>query len=165
MVEEFRALGQDVEMEAARARSPPVQPNLLRRALRNLIENGVKYGGAARVAVRGRRRQIAIEVADGGPGIPEAELGNVQEPFVRLEASRNRETGGSGLGLTLARSAAQAHGGRLELENRPEGGPARADPAAGRALSLASPSDGSFWPEKALTLRLPHHSSSACGPR
>ncbi len=122
VVEEFRALGQNVEMEAGERRVAAVQPNLLRRALRNLIENGVKYGGGARVAVREADGGVAIEVADNGPGIPEAELGNVQEAFVRLEGSRNRGTGGSGLGLTLARSAALAHGGTLELENRPGGG-------------------------------------------
>ena len=65
---------------------------------------------------------LAIEVGDRGPGIPAEELANVQEPFVRMEPSRSRETGGSGLGLTLARAAAQAHGGTLELENRPDGG-------------------------------------------
>ena len=122
VVEEFHALGHDVEMESPERRIACVQPHLLRRAVRNLIENAVKYGGAARVAVRPLGDQVAIEVSDGGPGIPEAEMENVQEPFYRLEASRSRETGGSGLGLTLARAAAQAHGGRLELENRPEGG-------------------------------------------
>lgn len=122
LVEEFRTLGQPVEMVAGERLVASVQPNLLRRALRNLIDNGVKYGGAARVAVRDLGARAAIEIADDGPGIPEGEVGNVQEAFVRLESSRNRETGGSGLGLTLARSAALAHGGALELENRPEGG-------------------------------------------
>ncbi|HKR25762.1 MAG TPA: ATP-binding protein [Allosphingosinicella sp.] len=122
VVEEFRTLGEDVEMESGERRVAEVRPNLLRRALRNLIENGVKYGGGARVAVRAAGGEIAIEVADSGPGIPEDEIGNVQEAFVRLEGSRNRATGGSGLGLALARSAAHAHGGRLELVNRPEGG-------------------------------------------
>ena len=124
VVEEFHALGQDVEMEESERVTASVEPNLLRRAVRNLIENGVKYGGGSgvRVAVRRLGDHAAIEVADGGPGIPDAELDYVQEPFVRLEGSRNRETGGSGLGLTLARSAAQAHDGRLELENRAQGG-------------------------------------------
>ena len=99
-----------------------VQPNLLRRAIRNLIENGVKYGGAATVSVRDGGREIAIEIADQGPGIPDDELARVEEAFYRVEPSRSRETGGSGLGLTLARAAALAHGGRLKLENRPEGG-------------------------------------------
>jgi signal transduction histidine kinase len=122
VVEELRALGHEVTFHEGARQTASVQPNLLRRAVRNLIDNGVKYGGSAEVAVRGGERSIAIEVADRGPGIPEAEFGKVQEPFVRLEASRNRATGGSGLGLALARAAAEAHGGRLELENRPGGG-------------------------------------------
>jgi signal transduction histidine kinase len=122
VVEEFVTLGQPVEMLAGDRLVAEVQPNLLRRALRNLIENAVRHAGNATVSVRAAGEWVAIEVADNGTGIPEAELANVMEPFVRLEASRNRETGGSGLGLTLARSAAQAHRGRLELENRPEGG-------------------------------------------
>ena len=122
LVEEFRTLGQSVEMEPGERHVAAVQPNLLRRALRNLIENGVRHGGGARVAVRSEGDAVALEVTDDGPGIPEADLERVLEPFVRLEASRNRETGGSGLGLALARSAAQAHGGSLVLENRAEGG-------------------------------------------
>jgi signal transduction histidine kinase len=122
VVEEFRALGHDVSFEEGKRQTAAVQPNLLRRAVRNLVDNAVKYGGSAEVAVRATARGIAVEVADRGPGIPDAELGSVQEPFVRLETSRNRETGGSGLGLALARGAAQAHGGTLELENRPGGG-------------------------------------------
>jgi signal transduction histidine kinase len=122
VVEEFVTLGQPVEMEAGARIVAEVQPNLLRRALRNLIENAVRHAGNARVSVQMAGDRVALEVADDGPGIPEAELANVLEPFVRLEGSRNRQTGGSGLGLTLARSAAQAHRGRLELQNRPEGG-------------------------------------------
>jgi signal transduction histidine kinase len=123
IVEELRALGRAVTFVEGARQTAAVQPNLLRRAVRNLIDNAVKYGGSAEVAVRGAPDgAIAIDVADRGPGIPEAEFGRVQEPFVRLEASRNRETGGSGLGLALARGAAEAHGGRLELENRPGGG-------------------------------------------
>ena len=122
VVEEFRALGHDVSFEEGSRQTAAVQPNLLRRAVRNLVDNAVKYGGSAEVAVRARSGRIAVEIADRGPGLPEAALGNVQEPFVRLETSRNRETGGSGLGLALARGAALAHGGTLELENRPGGG-------------------------------------------
>jgi signal transduction histidine kinase len=122
VVEEFRALGKDVRFEEGVRLTAPVQPNLLRRAVRNLIDNAVKYAGSASVSVRTAEGGIAIEVADNGPGIPEASLGKVQEAFVRLEESRSRQTGGSGLGLALARGAAVAHGGRLELENRSEGG-------------------------------------------
>ena len=122
VVEEFRALENDVRFEEGPRLTAPVQPNLLRRAVRNLIDNAVKYAGSATVAVRAADGAIAIEVADSGPGIPESSIGKVQEAFVRLEESRSRETGGSGLGLALARGAAVAHGGRLELENRPQGG-------------------------------------------
>ena len=122
IVEEFRALGHDVELEPGSRETASIPPNLLRPAIRNLIENAVKYGGSARAGVRGSGDDVVIEIADKGPGIAEADLAQVQEPFVRLESSRSRETGGSGLGLTLARAAAQAHGGSLELENQAEGG-------------------------------------------
>ena len=122
IVEEFRSLGQDVHFEEGPRLTASVQPNLLRRAVRNLIDNAVKYGGSAVATVREHEGGVAIEVADNGPGIPDGAIGKVQEAFVRLEQSRNRETGGSGLGLALARGAAVAHGGRLELENRSEGG-------------------------------------------
>jgi len=122
VVEEFRVLGHDVTFEEGGRHKAAVQPNMLRRAMRNLVDNAVKYAGSAEVAVRATPGGIAVEIADRGPGIPDSALGSVQEPFVRLETSRNRETGGSGLGLALARAAAQAHGGKLELENRPDGG-------------------------------------------
>ena len=122
LVEEFRDLGHDVEMEAGGRQTAQVQLRLLRRAMRNLIENGVKYGGAARVAVHGNDSEVIVEVSDSGPGIAEEELERVQEAFYRIEPSRSRETGGTGLGLTLARAAVQAHGGTLELENQAQGG-------------------------------------------
>lgn len=122
VVEEYVALGQPVEMAESERLTARIQPNLLRRAIRNLVENAIKYGGSAEVGVRRAGKRIAIEVSDRGPGIAEAELERVQEPFYRVEPSRSRETGGSGLGLTLARAAASAHGGTLALENRPEGG-------------------------------------------
>jgi signal transduction histidine kinase len=122
VVEEFHSLGRKVEMEAGERLTAKVQPNLLRRAIRNLIENAVKYAGSAVVAVRAVADGVAIVVSDRGPGIEPGELARVQEAFYRIEPSRSRETGGTGLGLTLARAAAQAHGGSLELENREGGG-------------------------------------------
>lgn len=122
VVEEYRALGKDVALMDGARGSARVQPRLLRRAVRNLVANAVTYAGATQVAVRADGEDVLIEVIDTGPGIDAAELGKVLEPFYRVEPSRSRETGGSGLGLTLARAAAQAHGGELELENRPEGG-------------------------------------------
>jgi len=98
------------------------QPVALRRCIANLIDNAIKYGSAARVALSVDRSAVRIAVDDDGPGIPAAEAENVFRPFRRLEASRNRETGGTGLGLTIARAVARAHGGDVVLTNRPGGG-------------------------------------------
>jgi signal transduction histidine kinase len=98
------------------------QPAALRRAVRNLLDNAVKYGKAGSVHIRATPRTIEIDIDDEGPGIPEPELSRVLEPFYRLEGSRSRETGGVGLGLAITQSIVQAHGGTLELSNRPAGG-------------------------------------------
>jgi signal transduction histidine kinase len=92
--------------------------NEIRRAVRNLIENAVRYGGSARVSLRTEPDMFVATIDDNGPGIPEDRLEEVFEPFVRLEESRNNTTGGAGLGLTLARSIAREHGGDIVLENR-----------------------------------------------
>jgi len=97
-------------------------PVALRRLLTNLVENGLKYGGAVQGRVRAEGRLAVIEIDDNGPGIAPAELDRVFEPFFRSEPSRNRETGGIGLGLAVVRSVARAHGGDVTLHNRPEGG-------------------------------------------
>jgi signal transduction histidine kinase len=97
-------------------------PVALRRLLTNLVENGLKYGGAVQGRVRAEGRLAVIEIDDAGPGIPPGELDRVFEPFFRSEPSRNRETGGIGLGLAVVRSVARAHGGDVTLHNRPEGG-------------------------------------------
>ncbi|HYW15212.1 MAG TPA: ATP-binding protein [Allosphingosinicella sp.] len=122
VVEEFRELGRPAAFAASPRAVLSVQPNLLRRALRNLIDNAVAYGGGAVVAVEERPDGIEIRVEDEGPGIPAGRLEDVLDPFRRLETSRNRESGGAGLGLAIANAVAQAHGGRLELANRAEGG-------------------------------------------
>jgi signal transduction histidine kinase len=90
----------------------------LRRALRNLISNGVRYGKCARVSLAREGREAVLRIEDDGPGIPEGEIARMQEPFTRMDASRNSMTGGSGLGLTLARAIADQHGGALLLANR-----------------------------------------------
>ena len=92
--------------------------NEIRRAARNLIENAVRYGGGASVSLERTDEWFIINVDDNGPGIPANRLEEVFEPFMRLEASRNAATGGSGLGLTLARAIAREHGGEIVLENR-----------------------------------------------
>ncbi len=98
------------------------QPIALKRAVANLVENAVVYGKSARVRLGETPKEFEIGIADEGPGIPEAELERVFRPFYRLEASRNRESGGAGLGLAIARSVVRAHGGDIVLKNRPEGG-------------------------------------------
>ncbi|MCR6631423.1 MAG: ATP-binding protein [Magnetospirillum sp.] len=94
----------------------------LKRAVANLLDNARKYGGTARASLTETEGHVAVAIDDDGPGIPEAEFERVFAPFVRLETSRNRETGGTGLGLSVARAAARAHGGDIVLANRPEGG-------------------------------------------
>ena len=121
-VEDYEALGAEVTFEPSPRLPVEVQPNLLRRAVRNLIDNAVKYGRRARVRVVAEGKGAAIEVDDDGPGIPPDQIEAVVRPFERLEASRSRDTGGAGLGLAIARAVAEAHGGTLTLANRPEGG-------------------------------------------
>ena len=99
------------------------RPVAIKRALSNLIQNALNYGGAARIALaQPRDGMLAVHVDDDGPGIPPSELERVFEPFHRLEASRNRETGGTGLGLPIARNIVRAHGGDVALANRAGGG-------------------------------------------
>ena len=98
------------------------RPQALRRAITNLVDNALKYGGAARVTVLRETGRVVILVDDDGPGIPTEQQEKVFAPFYRLESSRNRETGGAGLGLALVRTIAHGHGGSVVLANRPEGG-------------------------------------------
>ncbi len=96
--------------------------NEIRRAVRNLVENAVAYGRKAEVSIEDGQGTYEVVVDDQGPGIPEKDRKRVFEPFVRLESSRNAETGGTGLGLTLVKAIAEGHGGRVVLEDRPGGG-------------------------------------------
>jgi len=98
------------------------RPVGLKRAVANLVGNALKYAGACEVVLEADQRQVTLTVKDNGPGIPESELEEVFRPFRRLEGSRNKETGGVGLGLAVVRSVAHAHGGTAQLMNRPEGG-------------------------------------------
>jgi len=98
------------------------RPVALRRALSNLVENAARYGGEALVSVLPQTDVIVVTIKDNGPGIPEDRLEDVFRPFFRLEDSRSRETGGTGLGMTVARTIVRAHGGDIILSNRDEGG-------------------------------------------
>ena len=99
-----------------------IRPHALNRALRNLIDNAVRYGGVAMVKLERAPGQAVITIADEGQGLPEEQLEAVFEPFVRLEGSRSRDTGGVGLGLAIARTIIQAHGGTVVLRNVAAGG-------------------------------------------
>ncbi|MBV9566165.1 MAG: HAMP domain-containing protein, partial [Bradyrhizobium sp.] len=94
----------------------------LRRVLANIVDNALKYGGAAHVRTALRPQAIVVSVDDEGPGIPERSRQAILEPFNRLEASRSRATGGAGLGLAVVRSLVEAHGGTIELTAAPGGG-------------------------------------------
>jgi len=119
---DYQDMGNTVELEGRL--EPPFsgRPHALRRCITNLVDNAIRYGRRATVRTEEGSDQITIRVLDEGPGIPEQELEHSFEPFFRGESSRNRETGGTGLGLGIARNIARAHGGDLALKNRPGGG-------------------------------------------
>jgi signal transduction histidine kinase len=122
VVDDFRELDHEVEFEEAPRLKMHLRPSLMRRAVRNLIENAVKYGGGTQVRLLSGEQTVAIEVVDRGPGIPADKLVAVFDPFTRLETSRNRDTGGIGLGLALARAIVNDAGGDITLANRAGGG-------------------------------------------
>ncbi|MDH5535180.1 MAG: ATP-binding protein, partial [Betaproteobacteria bacterium] len=120
--EDAHEVGGKVAIDGA-ARAPYYgHPQSLKRCLANLIGNAVQYGQSATISVSDAADRLQISIRDEGPGIPEAELERVFEPFHRLEGSRSRDTGGTGLGLAIARNIARAHGGDIVLRNVPQGG-------------------------------------------
>ncbi len=100
----------------------PLHPSAVKRAFANLVNNAVTYGGGAQVTAARSGAGVLVRVEDTGPGIPKADLDRVFEPFQRLEHSRNRGTGGVGLGLAIARQAIGNEGGSVRLSNRKGGG-------------------------------------------
>ncbi len=122
VIDEAAETGGDASVDRVEKTVIQGDPVALKRLVANLVENALKYGGAARGRVFAEPGMAIIEVDDDGPGVPPAELERVFEPFYRGEPSRNRETGGIGLGLAVVRSLARAHGGDVVLINRPGGG-------------------------------------------
>ncbi|WP_164118709.1 ATP-binding protein [Sphingorhabdus sp. Alg239-R122] len=118
VAEEFADLGKDVELAESPRIVMPLHITWMRRAVRNLISNAVRYGEQARISLYQAEDSVIIRIDDDGPGIAEADMARMFEPFARLESSRNLATGGSGLGLTLARAIAEQHGGKLRIANR-----------------------------------------------
>jgi signal transduction histidine kinase len=129
-------MGQDVTFAGAPRSHYLGRPSSLKRALRNLIENAVTYGRRARVALEAGQDEWRIVIDDDGPGIPEADFERVFAPFVRLEESRNPETGGVGLGMAISRSIVRGHGGDITLENR-----RRAHGIEGLRVTIRLPTD------------------------
>lgn len=115
-------LGAPVTCETEGVVTAMCRPGEIRRAVRNLIENAIRYGTQARVTIAKDEGDVVITVTDKGRGIPPDQIESVFQPFSRLETSRSRETGGHGLGLTIARAIARSHGGDVVLVNLPEGG-------------------------------------------
>ncbi len=127
IVEDERALGRQVSLEEAAPENGNAMPyvgklSVLKRAVTNLIDNAAAHGKHVAVRIDDSTAVLRVVVEDDGPGIPEADLVRVTEPFVRLDASRSLDTGGVGLGLAIVRDAAAYHGGTLRLENRSAGG-------------------------------------------
>lgn len=114
--------GHDVKLTGRGGIAVMAQPNALRRCLTNLLDNAIKYGKLARLHVSRESDRLVLRIRDAGPGLPSDQLEAVFDPFFRLESSRSRDTGGTGLGLTIARNIAENHGGALALRNHPDGG-------------------------------------------
>lgn len=123
LVEDMRDGGKPASMTPSPFPVPIMGRRMaLRRAIANLLENAVKYGQRADIAIAVTGENVTVTIDDDGPGIPETEFDNVFRPFFRLEGSRSRDTGGTGLGLSVANDIVRAHGGEIGLANRPEGG-------------------------------------------
>lgn len=123
LVYDYQDIGKPVTLSESVAGAAMIRRQALRRVLGNLIDNAIKYAGAAEVSARhGDQGGLCIAVCDRGPGIPHEELDRVLQPFYRLEGSRNRDTGGAGLGLAIAAQLTRAIGGSLQLSNRQGGG-------------------------------------------
>jgi signal transduction histidine kinase len=119
---DYAESGGSVEIRGGTTRPYAGRPLALRRCLTNLIDNALRYGKRATVVVDDSPATLTLRVQDEGPGLPADQLERAFEPFFRGEASRSRDTGGTGLGLGIARNVARAHRGDLVLANRPQGG-------------------------------------------
>ena len=115
--DDLSAAGHQVELLDGDSPRLTGQPMALRRAFSNLIENGAVYGQRAVIAIEQRETNIKVAIADQGPGIPIEMQNKVLQPFFRLDPSRNRETGGTGLGLSVVNTIIQRHRGTLKFQH------------------------------------------------
>ena len=122
VVDDARDAGGDVDYSGPDRIEGFTRPLKLKRLLRNIVQNGVRHAGGAHLHLSSDAGHIIVRVDDNGPGIPEDKIGEVFEPFTRVENSRSRSTGGAGLGLAIARQLSRRMGGTIDLQNRPEGG-------------------------------------------
>ena len=118
---DYAAMGSHVAV-SGHAGVIPARPASLKRAIGNLADNALKYGREVAIEMGETRTHATLAVCDRGPGIPDADLPKVTTPFYRVESSRNRETGGAGLGLAIAKDIVEGQGGELAIANRPGGG-------------------------------------------
>lgn len=121
-VRDFAETGAAVTMTGRKSVAVTGNPAALRRALANLIDNAVKFAGTARVRMETGDDVVSVLIEDDGAGVSTDQVETLFQPFIRGERSRNRQTGGAGLGLAVARKIARAHGGEVTLHNRPDGG-------------------------------------------
>ncbi|MBT2766928.1 HAMP domain-containing histidine kinase [Stenotrophomonas sp. ISL-67] len=123
VVGDYEDMGKPVQRLAGAQATLQTHPQVLRRVVQNLIDNALAYAGSAEVGLTvDADGSVTIDVLDRGPGIPDASLAAVLQPFHRLEPSRGRSSGGTGLGLAIADQLSRALGGRLTLANREGGG-------------------------------------------
>lgn len=130
LCDDMQAMGSEITLNGHASRPLLARPQALKRCLANLLDNAVRYGvpaeshtgGTVQISLEDGPEILTLHIDDHGPGIPESELEQMFAPFRRGETSRNRSTGGAGLGLAIARNLARAHGGDVALRNRPDGG-------------------------------------------
>ena len=123
LVEDLADAGRSTSFEGPRHLTVSGRPVALRRLFENLLDNALRYGGEAEATLRRLDEgRVEVLIDDRGPGIPEALRERVFDPFFRVDGSRSRDTGGSGLGLAVVRAIVQRHGGTVRLEDRPGGG-------------------------------------------
>lgn len=129
LADDLAEQGHAVTLQNAEATEPavvPGQPAALNRVVANLLSNAIRHGGSADISVQVQADRVQLLIDDRGPGIPADQLESVFQPFYRVDTSRSKQTGGTGLGLYIARDLARRHGGQLTLANR-EGGGLRAE--------------------------------------